>query len=229
MFDLVWARWVAICVLVSVSVGACDAQTIQAVGGASGVYRPDQGCTLMEGAPSCPAPGEPAPALRFESAVNPGVTADADRGTLSNLQTTCRRSYCGTGSLSARADLVWTADPQYPQRAAVFSYAFDTPRDLAGKTVSFAIYVEEKTVPMHAQIGVVFEYWRWVAWAPVTAGWNHIAGVVSPANPLTKIDASITSIPVTSLEIEVYVPIETVAGDDGAWSGTIYLDDIGWQ
>jgi hypothetical protein len=222
-------RNLAACALVSVLVGACDVRSIDAVGGAGGVYRPDQGCTLRESSPQCPAVGEPTPVLRFESPVNPGVATEADRGTASNLQVTCRRSYCGTGSLSARVDLDWTADPNDPQRMAVFTYDLDTPRDLAGRTLGFAIYVEEVAVPMHAQIGVIFEYWRWVAWSPVRAGWNYIAGVVSPANPLTEIDSSVTSIPVTSLQIDVYVPIDTSAGDNGAWSGTIYLDDIGWQ
>lgn len=221
-------RNLAACALVSVLVGACDARSIDAVGSPGGVYRPDQGCTLRASSPTCLAASEGAPSLRFETAVNPGVAAEADRGTASNLQVTCRRSYCGTGSLSARADLNWTADPQDPQRAAEFIYDFDTPRDLAGRTVGFAVYVEDVTVPMHAQIGVIFEYWRWVAWSPVSAGWNYIAGVVSPANPLTKIDSSVTSIPVTSLHIEVYVPVDTSAGDNGSWSGTIYLDEISW-
>ncbi len=215
--------------VVSAFVVSCDAGSIHAVGGPGGVYRPDQGCTLIEGAPRCPAPGEPAPALRFESPVNPGIVPDPDRGTLSNLAVTCQRSFCGTGSMVARAQLNWTADPDYPQRAATFTYAFDTPPELAGKTVSFAVYVEDATVPMHVQIGVIFDYWRWVAWSPVVPGWNRIAGVVSSANPLTKIDPSVTSIPVTSLQIDVYVPINTVAGDNGTWAGNIYLDDIGWQ
>jgi hypothetical protein len=213
----------------SVLVAACDAQSIHAVGSPGGVYRPDQGCTLIEGAPGCPISDDAVPALRFESSINPGIAADPGPGTLSNLVVTCQRSFCGTGSLAAHAELNWTADRSYPQRAATFTYAFDQPRDLAGRTVSFAVYVEDATVPMHAQIGVIFDYWRWVAWSPVVAGgWNHIAGVVSPANPLTQIDASVISIPVTSLQIDVYVPVDTSAGEIGAWSGNIYLDEIGW-
>ena len=213
----------------SVFVVACDAESIHAVGAPGGVYRPDQGCALAEGAPHCPAAGEGAPALRFESTDNPGIAADTARGTLSNLKITCARSFCGTGSFVAHADLEWTADANYPQRAATFTYAFDTPLDLAGHALTFAVYVEDLTVPMHAQIGVIFQYWRWVAWSPLASGWNQISGVVSAANPLTKIDPSVTSIPVTALQIDVYVPVNTPAGTNGSWSGNIYLDDIGWQ
>jgi hypothetical protein len=215
----------AACAVVSVLVAACDAESIQAVGSPGGVYRPDKGCNLKEGAPLCPVSDD---GLHFESQANPGIAADPAAGMLSNLQVTCQRSYCGTGSLVAHAELSWTADQDYPLRGATFTYAFDPPRDLAGRTVSFAVNVQDVSVPMHAQIGVIFDHWRWVAWSPLTTGWNYIAGVVSPANPLTEIDASVTSIPVTSLQIDVYVPINTVAGDIGAWSGNIYLDDIGW-
>ena len=45
-----------------------------------------------------------------------------------------------------------------------------------GRTISFAVYVEELAVPMHAQIGVIFDYWRWVGWAPLSRGWNQISG-----------------------------------------------------
>ncbi|MES1209599.1 MAG: hypothetical protein ABUS79_26985, partial [Pseudomonadota bacterium] len=190
---------------VLIGVGACDAGSIHAVGSPGGVYRPDQGCTLKEATPSCPAFAQIAPALRFESPQDPDVEPVSASGTLSNLAVTCRRSYCGTGSLVAAANLRWTDDPEYPQRKATFRYELDSPRDLAGRTVAFAIYVEDVTVPMHAQIGVIFDFWRWVAWAPLSQGWNTIAGVVSPANPLTKIDPGVTAIPVTALQIDVYV------------------------
>jgi hypothetical protein len=81
---------------------------------------------------------------------------------------------------------------------------------------------------MHAQIGVIFDHWRYVGWAPLARGWNRVSGVVSPANTLTRIDPEVTSIPVTSLQIDVFVPINTVAGTSGSWSGEIYLDDIAW-
>lgn len=217
------------CAVVSVAVTGCDERVIEAVGSPGGVYRPDQGCTVAEGALHCPGPGETVPDLRFESAGNPGVLADVSRGTLSNLRVTCGRSACGTGSLTAHAALSWNTDPLLPQRAASFSHPFSPAPDLMGHTVSFSVYIEELTVPMHAQIGVIFGFWRWVAWAPLAKGWNRISGVVSPANILTKIDSSVTAIPVTSLQIDVYVPVNTSAGDNGAWSGEIYLDDIGWK
>ena len=61
------------------------------------------------------------------------------------------------------------------------------------------------------------------------SGWNPIAGVVSPDNALTKLDPSATTVPVHSIEIDVYVPTADASGVTGAWSGSIYLDDIGWQ
>ncbi|MEP6652713.1 MAG: hypothetical protein ABJA82_05115 [Myxococcales bacterium] len=216
------------CALMSVGVIACDAQSIQAVGSAGGVYRPDQGCTLVEEADQCPGPGAALPQLRFETPVNPGVATDAMRGTLSDPQVSCRHSFCGTGSLATHAELAWNDDPAFPQRAASFKVTLPAARDLMGRTVSFAVYVPDLTVPMHAQIGVIFDHWRYVQWAPLAQGWNRVSGVVSPANTLTKIDAAVTSIPVTSLQIDVFVPVNTVAGTKGSWSGDIYLDDIAW-
>lgn len=197
------------------------------MGSAGGVYRPDQGCTLTEGAPSCPSEEGSVPALRFESPVNPGVVPSSGSNTLSALAVTCRRSYCGTGSLAAHAELQWTTEPTYERRFARFFYEFDTARDLAGRTVSFAVFVEGPQVPMHAQIGVIFGFWRWVGWTPLSPGWNYASGVVSPANPYTEIDPDVTSIPVTALRIDVYVP-KTNGNDSGSWSGNIYLDDIRW-
>jgi hypothetical protein len=75
---------------------------------------------------------------------------------------------------------------------------------------------------------VIFDYWRWVGWTPLASGWNRIEGVVSPANPLTKIDPSVTSIPVTEIRMDVYVPVADPSGADGTWSGKIFLDDVSW-
>lgn len=215
-------------------VGACEPGTIRVVGGPGGVYRPGQGCTLVEN-PSCPGPGQPAPQLRFESATDFGIVADPSAGTLSNLRVTCTVSYCGTGALAAHAELSWMSDPEDPQRMATFVHSFDPPVDLMGRTVGFSVHVAEAggdgslTVPMHAQVGVIFEYWRWIAWSPVTDGWHRIEGVVSPDNPLSEIDPAVTSIPVSAINIEVYVPAAGASGPTGAWSGEIYLDDVSWR
>jgi hypothetical protein len=215
---------------VALALGAgCDPGTIEAVGGPGGVYRPDQGCTLVEGAPSCPA-APSAGLLRFESTLDAARVNTDDRETLTDFRVTCVRSYCGTGSLVARAELVWMDDDrQYPQRMGVFAYDLNPPVDLMGKTVEFSVYVEGPSIPMHAQVGVIYDFWRWVAWTPVSAGWNHVEGVVSPDNPLTEIDPSVTSIPVTSIRVEIYVPVQTSAGPDGTWSGNVYLDEVGWR
>jgi len=112
---------------------------------------------------------------------------------------------------------------------ATFVHTFDPPLDLYGKEVSFAVSVEGPSVPMHAQVGVVSDYWHWVAWAPLPAGWTHVAGVVSPDNALTKLDPSVTSVAVHTIQIDVYVPMAPASGSTGTWSGSIYLDDVGWQ
>jgi hypothetical protein len=112
---------------------------------------------------------------------------------------------------------------------ASFVHTFDPPLDLYGRTVSFSVLIEGPKVPMHAQVGVISDYWHWVGWAPLPSGWNRIAGVVSPDNALTKLDPSATTVPVHSIEIDVYVPTADASGVTGAWSGSIYLDDIGWQ
>jgi hypothetical protein len=219
----------ALCTPVWACVAGCDPSTIQAVGAPGGVYRADQGCTLAPGAPVCPGPAAPQPELRFESTADPGVALAGEPGTLSNLRVTCVRSYCGTGSLTAHGELQWNnADPSAPLRMGSFTHAFAPAMDLMGRTIRFAVYVDAVTVPMHAQVGVIFDYWRWVGWAPLSAGWNRIEGVVSPSNPLTEIDPSVTSIPVSAIRIDVYVPVADASGPQGSWAGEIFLDDVSW-
>jgi len=83
----------------------------------------------------------------------------------------------------------------------------------------------------------VFRSWQTVAvatgliglgWAPLARGWNHIEGLVSPSNPLSKIDPSVKTIPVSSIRIDVYVPVVSVPGGQGSWVGKIFLDDVSW-
>jgi hypothetical protein len=215
------------------TVAGCEPGTIRIVGPGGGVYMPGQGCTTMAEAPSCPGPSDPLPQLRFESLANPGVTPDLGPGNLSAVTVSCRHSYCGTGSLAAHAELVWANDDRnYPQRMASFTHVFDPPVDLYGKTIGFYVRIDGPPVPMHAQIGVIYQYWRWVGWAPVPVGsgeWLWIGGVVSPDNPLTEIDAAVTAIPVTEVRLDVYVPVAGASGSDGQWTGDIYIDDLGWR
>src|SRR5262249_37611052 len=112
-------------------------------------------------------------------------------------------------------------------------HTFDPPLDLYGRQVSFAVAWDGPGVPMHAQVGIVSDYWHWVAWAPLPqplpSGWTHIAGVVSPDNALTKLGRSVTSVPVHTIQIDVYVPMAPASGTTGSRSGSFYLDDVGWQ
>jgi hypothetical protein len=215
--------------IASACVCACSPNTLRLVGNPDGVYRPDQGCATSEDSPACPVAGDPVPQLRFETAADPGLVPDNDPGNISNVRVTCTRSYCGTGSFAAHAALEWTPDPEHPQRMVSFEHVFDPPVDLMGKTISYQVYVDEPTVPLHSQMGVIYEYWRWVGWTPVRTGWNRVEGVVSPDNPLTGIDPTVTSIPVTALRLDVYVPVADASGPSGSWSGEIYFDEVGWR
>jgi hypothetical protein len=208
----------------------CDPWTIEVVGSPGGVYRPGQGCTLAPGAPVCPAPGQPHAQLDFESEdAARSVGTDTAAGTLANLRVTCTRSYCGSGSLEADSVLQWSNnDANDPLRMASFAYTFDPPVDLMNHTIGFSVSTDHLGVPMHAQIGVIYQYWRWIGWSPLSSGWNQIEGVVSPANPLTKIDPTVTSIPVTEIRMDVYVPVADASGTQGSWSGEIFLDDVSW-
>jgi hypothetical protein len=212
--------------------GGCDAQTLDVVRSPGGVYRPDQGCTLTEGSRQCPLPNDEIPGsqLRFESEADSRLmTIRPDSDTFSNVRVTCRRSYCGTGSLGVHANFRWTGSaPDDSERLGTLVYTFDRPIDLMNRTVGFSVYVEEPTTHINAQIGVIHEYWRYIAWMPISSGWHRITGVVSPDNPLTEIDPGVTSIPVTELHIAVYLSVSPTSGGASAWSGEIYLDDVSW-
>jgi hypothetical protein len=211
---------------------ACSSDKVVAVGSPGGVYRPGMGCTEMESSGDCTPAGGPGwqPQLRFESDGDPGLTVDTPER-VSDAHVDCQRSYCGTGSYTAHADLQWDDSiDNDPRRMASFVHTFDPPLDMIGQTISFAAMVEGPTVPMHAQVGIVSDYWHWVGWAPLPGGWTFISGVVSADNPLIMLaDPSVTSIPVSTIQIDVYVPMAPASGATGSWSGSIYLDDVGWQ
>ena len=234
----VWLR--RFLISITACTAACGPGSLTAVESPGGVYQPNHGCTLVEATGDCPSPSAApfgnmstngiVPQLRFESETNTGM-ASSTPGTLSNVQVTCQRSFCGTGALGAHADFRWDDSiTNDPRRMSTFVHTFDPPIDLIGHTVAFAVSVEGPPVPMHAQVGVVSDYWHWVAWSgvPVTGGWTRIAGVVGPENPLSKLDPAATSVLVHAINIDVYVPVAPASGTTGTWSGSIYLDEAGW-
>jgi hypothetical protein len=216
---------------------ACDARTIAAVGGPGGVYRADGECALQESSRDCPIGTAADPTLRpqlgFESAGDTGFSVGST-ATVSNLRVTCKRSFCGTGSLAFHAVYRWTqATANDKERLGSITYKFDAPVDLLGRTIGFHVYTEGRLVPINAQVGVIYKgFWHWVAWSPLDTRqerWHSIAGVVSPENPLTKIEAGATSVPVTGFNIDVYLSVPPANGGPSAWTGEVYIDDVGWR
>lgn len=215
------------CAFLTVCLVGCGEQVIQAVGRGDGEAGPPQ---------QCPAVADTTSSLGFESPGDAGrIVPDMLYTSVSSAVVSSTRSHCGTSSLAVDVYLTWMSPaPDTTDREAALKYTFDPPVDLLGHTVSFWIFADGPPLPQQAQIGVDVQPqpgqppWHPVDRETLDPGWNRISGTVSGANPLTQLDPAASSIDVTDLKLDFFIPSTVLSGDRGNWSGTIYIDDIAW-
>lgn len=221
-------RWI----VGALALAACDARTVVAVSSIDGgVYRPDASCTLVEeGRSLCPT-GAP---YGFDNPVlDPGFSVGSS-GTLTNLRVNCEKSFCGGGSLTARA--VYSND----SRMGVVVFKFPQPRDLFDKILSFRVFVRQRTpvvdrdgfrTPINGQLAIIHQgRWRQVDDGPLLdgRGWNVKIGKISAENTHLELPASTRSVLVSEIQLQVYLATDVRPSGD-TFIGDIFIDEFGWQ
>jgi len=218
------------CAVLTACLLGCGDQVIDAVGIA-------QACTQEDGGTpqECDPAPDPARSVGFESPPKPGILADTDYPPVSILVVSCMHSHCGTASLAVGVNLSWTSPaPDTKDRQASFEYFFDSPVDLLGHTVGFWILAEGPALGQQAQIGVLVQtqpeqpLWHGLGVKTLGPGWNQISGLVSNGNSLADLNLTASSIYVTALKLDFFVPPTDASGDHGRWSGILYIDDLAW-
>jgi hypothetical protein len=221
--------WAPLCALLALA--ACEPQVVQAVGAPGGAYRSGQGCSpaeLQGGGLLCPSGAQ----LGFDR-LGDDREVDVAVGNLSGKQVTCRRTFCGTGSLVMRADYTWPAGPAPASEAKLGEIRHRLPAttDLYGKTLSYALYVDGPTTPVNAYVAVRDSAgrFRMVSDLPVLAfrQWTKRGGSITADNPAPRL-AGATSLLVDEIVIAVYLATEVRSGDGERWTADVYVDEIAW-
>ncbi len=211
---------------------ACSPKDIELVESPGGIYVGDGTCnpaTLQAGkAEACPMDSQ----FSFDA---PGMNSNILTTNVTSPNQSCRRSYCGSGSLTSKATLKFKAGAAADQQILVATWLFrlvPEPVDMFGKRLSFHAFVENFSTPLHGQIFVVVDSkWIQVVDGPLKIRdlWNEMGGLVSPSNPLLGMDASVTEIPVAEFVIQIYLPGPVESGDLENWTGDVFIDEIGWK
>lgn len=227
--------------LVSVlSLAACDARTLSAVGAPPGVYRPNAGCAVTEGGgAACPLGLQ----WGFEDARDVSEFRVTTPGTLANASVTCQRSYCGTGALMMHAVYRWEQpEPTPSPRMGTVVHKFATPVELLNRELSFRVMVKQIrpppppgtegfVTPVNGQIAFISNGRYRIVWdGPLNfrTAWQTRGGVVGPGNTCCMdLPASTTSIKASQIDIDVYLATRVFGGDE--FEGEIYLDEIGYE
>jgi hypothetical protein len=222
--------------LLAVASLACEAQDLPAVGQPRGPFRSGAGCGIADlaaGGQSCPSRAQ----LTFEAAGDDGAFVVNTPADLSRRELSCRRSFCGTGSLSVHAEYRWRqgTDRNAPENIHLgeIKYTFPEPLELYGKTLTYNLYVDGPTTPVNAYIAVVDRSGRFRMIDDDVVltfrRWAQRGGGVNPENKDLQLPAGTTSLVATDILISVYLATDVRTGDRDHWSADLYFDDISWQ
>jgi hypothetical protein len=219
--------------LVAVALGACEAKPLQAVGTPSGAYRSGQGCSVVDlqagGSSRCPSGAE----LGFDR-LGDDVPVDIRVGNLSAKQVSCKRSFCGEGSLALHAEYAWRAGPEPPsaQKLGEIHYTLPQTTDLYGRSLTYALYVDGATTPVNAYLAVIEPggRFRMVDDLPVYTfrKWTERGGAIRVDNDKLGLAPGTTSLLVDEIVVAVYLATDVRTGDLEHWSADFYVDEIGW-
>jgi hypothetical protein len=214
---------------------ACEPTDIPAVGNPGGPFRTGAGCGITDleagGPQNCPSHAQ----LGFEALAD-DAAFEVRTANLSRRQVSCRRSFCGTGSLSLHAEYRWRQGTvrEAPENSHLgeIRYRFPEPVELYNKTITFNLFVDGAVTPVNAYLAVIerggrfrmiddrelFQFGRW----------TQRGGAVRPENMDLALPAGTTSLVATELLISVYLATDVRAGDRDHWNAEIYVDDVSW-
>jgi hypothetical protein len=173
------------------------------------------------------------PQFVFEKWTEGFTVANSELLALRNRSLDHTHSWCGGGSLRLDADFNTKGQPNafggLPFQTGQVTVRLGQPIDLTDKLVVVHVYVD---APVRVQFGVqVFAInhglGKWVAggvdsniaagrWWTVRASFEEQAGLAKGTpSPLTRVDG---------LALQIYA-----IGQDRTWTGTVYIDDVGWR
>jgi hypothetical protein len=177
-----------------------------------------------------------APQIRFDQTIDGAYATSITALALSHTVWDHTRSWCGSGSLRADATFDVLGAPNHinvrPHEVGSVVVKLGTPTDFTGKTISAHVYVEAPPgVVFGAQIFVINAVNginKWVNGGPLSdlqpGRWLTIVSrTYEQQNWLFEGGTS----PVDhadSLAIQIYAE-----GSLRAWTGKVYVDDIGWR
>jgi hypothetical protein len=206
---------------------------VQAVSVPGGAFSSGHGCVPQEleggGAPSCPSGAE----LAFDRSGD-DAAVDIRVGRLSDKQISCRRSFCGTGSLALHAEYAWRAgnSPPSAEKLGEIHYRLPQTTELYGKTLTYALYLDGPNTPINAYLALIDQAgrFRMVDDLPVYQfrRWTERGGAVRVDNGLLRLPPGTTSLLADEIVIAVYLATEVRTGDGEHWSGDFYVDEIAW-
>jgi hypothetical protein len=214
----------------------CGGDPLQAVGTPGGAFRSGAGCNVADldvgGPQSCPAGQALRAQLGLDAVSDEGVLTSGTN--LSDKRISCRRSWCGPGSLAVHAAYRWPASgPIEGEKLGELRYHFDPPFDLYGKTVTHALYVDGPITPVNAYVAATDRTGRFwmVQDGAVTLfkQWTQRGARVDGENVRLGLPPGATSLLVTDLLIAVYLATDVRTGDREHWQGEVYVDEVGWR
>jgi hypothetical protein len=219
--------------MLAVALGACEGRPLQVVGDPGGAFRSGQGCVAAEleagGKAGCPSGAQ----IGFDK-LGDDTMAEVRVGNLSAKQISCRRSFCGPGSLGLHAEYAWPAGPAPPsgQKLGEIHYQLPQSTELYGKTVTYALYLDGPETPVNAYLAVIERggRFRMVDDLPVYMfrKWTQRGGAIRAENDLLHLAPGTTSLVAEAIVVAVYLATDVRTGDREHWSADFYLDEIAW-
>ena len=229
-------RSLRVAAMLSFALLGCSGDALQAVGDPGGAFNSGAGCSVAElesgGPQACPAPPAGRAQLRFDDPADQALISLS--ANLSDKRVSCRRSWCGPGSLAFQAAIAGRS----PGRSRVRSWGScatgSIPRSICSERPStHALFVEGPVTPVNAFVAVIEpggRFWmvqdgpvnlfgRWTqrgpAWTWRTPGWG-----CPPARPRWWSARSGS---------RCTWPPTCAAGDQRALAGQVYVDEVGWR
>jgi hypothetical protein len=220
--------------LLSCSLLGCGGETLEAVGNPGGAFRSGAGCSVADlesgGPQACPATQRAQ--LRFDDLTDQVLVSLSDN--LSDKHVSCRRSWCGPGSLAFQAAYRWPiTGPTEGEKLGEIRHRFDPPIDLFGKTVTHALFVEGVFTPVNAFVAAIEgngRFWM-IQDGPVNlfGQWVQRGARVDVENARLALPAGTTSLLISEIRIAVYLATDVRAGDREHWQGRVHVDELGWR
>jgi hypothetical protein len=174
-----------------------------------------------------------APQIRFDDTIGGSYATSITALALSHAVQDHTRSWCGAGALRADATFDVLGAPNHinvrPHEVGSVVVKLGSVMDFTGKTVSAHIYIDASPdVVFAAQVFVINGRNKWVGGGPLPGlspgRWLTISSrTYERENPVFEGGTSPVN-EAQSLAVQIYAD-----GKLRAWTGKVFVDDIGWR